>query len=889
MLKQKKFKRGKSPLFNKGIKKELLSYQRKKTRIVVPERICIPEIIPKITDSDIFLLKKTLAEKSLIEFIKQGWNVLEPNNPFADGWHLHAICEHLEAVASGQIKKLLINIPPRHCKSLAVSVFFPCWLWTKFPEKRTLFSSYSSDLSQRDGRKCLILLNSEWYRKNWAKLFVLDKETDFKIENSKRGYRIATSVGGMTTGEGGDFVCFPYDEIVQTEKGKMKIGDIVENKISVKVWSVNLKSGNPELKEIEGWKKNRASDMVQITFNDGSSIRCTPDHKIWTTKGYVMAQNLTSSDMLPYFTSKDISNINCINIKQSGKLSLRQRGASYFSNLLFRKFCCVMSFAMRISGSSAFFFSNRRPRSFTPNVINSLSCNFVFSGKTVSAVFAFKDNKSLFSGQNSPRSLFKNRESSVSLGVSDIFTSCSVSKIGKGVIGRIAIKMSDFLTFDWSSHKSKKHCLMNKSVNVPSLFSCIKSWVSSFACNWGFHNHFFKKMLIPPIVTEMSKSLDSASRGNLVQSFKSRYIFPVFVEFCFHSESSYCLTVKDNHNFVVSTSQGENNIVVANCTDDPHSAKEIESDVKRIAVLRWWDEVMSTRLNDQKTGVKIIIMQRLHEKDLAGHVLSKDDSYVHLCLPARYEVNGERTRTVIPFKDPRTQEGEVLWEAKFADKELSSLEKELGEYARAGQLQQRPSPRGGGLFKVVNFVKKTVCNFDEVKRAVRYWDKAGTELGGCFTCGVLMFWMRDGSFFVYDIVAGQWNSSDREKHIERVIKADTYHCKRYKYSYACWVEQEPGSAGKESALATIRRLAGYRVYADRVTGSKESRATDFAVQVEIGNVSVLDTSWTNVYFERMEFYPMGEYKDWGDASSGAFNKLIRAKLAGSWGSRKGKK
>lgn len=698
MLKQKKFKRGKSPSFNKAIRQELLSYQRKKKAIPVPERICIPEI----TDSDIFLLKKTLAEKSLIEFIKQGWNVLEPNNPFADGWHLHAICEHLEAVASGQIKKLLINIPPRHCKSLAVSVFFPCWIWTRFPEKRSLFSSYSSDLSQRDGRKCLILLNSEWYRKNWMDKFTLDKETDFKIENDKRGYRIATSVGGMTTGEGGDLICFPFDEVVQTEKGKMKIGDIVENKTKVKVWSMNLQLGNPELKNIKRWVKNRASDMVQITFNDGSSIRCTPDHKIWTTNGYVMAQNLTSSDMLPCFMSKDISNGYGVDIKQSGKFSLRQR-------------------------------------------------------------------------------------------------------------------------------------------------------------------------------------------GNLVQSLKSGYIFPIFVDFCFHSKSSYCLTVEDNHNFIVSTSQGENNIVVANCTDDPHSAKEIESDVKRIAVLRWWDEVMSTRLNDQKTGVKIIIMQRLHEKDLAGHVLSKDNSYVHLCLPARYEVNGERTRTVIPFKDPRTREGEVLWEAKFADKELSSLEKELGEYARAGQLQQRPSPRGGGLFKVSNFVKKTVCDFDEVKRAVRYWDKAGTELGGCFTCGVLTFWMRDGSFFIHDVVAGQWNSSDREKHIERVVKADTYHCKRYKYSYSCWVEQEPGSAGKESALATIRRLAGYRVYADRVTGSKESRATDFAVQVEIGNVCVLDTSWTNVYFERMEFYPMGEYKDWGDASSGAFNKLIRAKLAGSWSSKGGRK
>lgn len=523
-----KFVRRRTPEDNKRLKNQVKRFVKKKTESYEKEEVQEDNYLHKITDTDLKILLKELAERKLIEFVRQAWHVLEPDTAFVDGWHLHAICEHLEAVYEGKISRLLINIPPRCMKSLAVAVFFPCWIWTRKPEKRMLFSSYSSDLSERDGDKCATLINSNWYKENWGDKFSLVKETSNKIENDKKGYRIATSVGGMTTGEGGDLIV----------------------------------------------------------------------------------------------------------------------------------------------------------------------------------------------------------------------------------------------------------------------------------------------------------------------------------------------------------------------VDDPHNAKEIGSEIKRLAVLRWWDEAMSTRLNDQRTGAKIIVMQRLHEKDLSGHVLAKDNSYVHLCLPARYEVNAERTRTPLGFKDPRSKEGEILWAEKITDEEMKCLESDLGEYARAGQLQQRPSPRGGGLFKVANFVKRTVVDYNEVVRSVRYWDKAGTADGGCFTCGVLMFLMKDGSFFINDIIAGQWNATDRERHIVSTVKKDSYHAKTKKYQYCSWTEQEPGSSGKESAQATIKRLAGYRMYADRVTGDKESRATDFAVQVEAGNVYVLDTDWTDLYFTRMEFYPLGEYKDWGDASSGAFNKLVNNKKAGTWGRRR---
>jgi len=94
-----------------------------------------------------------------------------------------------------------------------------------------------------------------------------------------------------------------------------------------------------------------------------------------------------------------------------------------------------------------------------------------------------------------------------------------------------------------------------------------------------------------------------------------------------------------------------------------------------------------------------------------------------------------------------------------------------------------------------------------------------------------------------------------------------------------WVEQEPGSGGKESAENTIQLLAGYPVHKEKVTGSKEVRADPFAAQCEAGNVRLVKGSWNAAYLDELTSFPNGKYKDQVDASSGAFNKLALTKGA----------
>lgn len=145
------------------------------------------------------------AGASLYEFVKQSWHVVEPGIPFIPSWHIEEICEHLEAVSSGEIHRLLINIPPRHSKSTIVSVMWPAWEWIARPEEKFLCASYSGNLSTRDNLKTRRLIQSPWYQERWGHLFAFsgDQNAKQRFENDKTGYRLATSVGGTATGEGG--------------------------------------------------------------------------------------------------------------------------------------------------------------------------------------------------------------------------------------------------------------------------------------------------------------------------------------------------------------------------------------------------------------------------------------------------------------------------------------------------------------------------------------------------------------------------------------------------------------------------------------------------------------------------------------------------------------
>lgn len=148
--------------------------------------------------------ERRLGRDNLYEFLKQAWHVIEPGVPFVPSWHLNVICDHLEAVSDGDIQRLLINIPPRHSKS-TITVVWSVWEWITRPEEKFLCASYSGVLSIRDNLKARRLIESPWFQTRYGDNFKLtsDQNQKGRFENDHTGYRLATSVGGTATGEGG--------------------------------------------------------------------------------------------------------------------------------------------------------------------------------------------------------------------------------------------------------------------------------------------------------------------------------------------------------------------------------------------------------------------------------------------------------------------------------------------------------------------------------------------------------------------------------------------------------------------------------------------------------------------------------------------------------------
>lgn len=154
------------------------------------------------------LLRRRRAFESLHSFTQQAWPVVEGGREFVDNWHIQAICEHLEAVTKGDIRNLLINIPPRMTKSTLVGIMWPAWAWLHYPDIKWMFSTFAHVLTLRDSRRCRALMRSKWYQTRWSDKFgfMEDFDTLVRFDNDKGGYRIATSVDTQTMGDGGDII-----------------------------------------------------------------------------------------------------------------------------------------------------------------------------------------------------------------------------------------------------------------------------------------------------------------------------------------------------------------------------------------------------------------------------------------------------------------------------------------------------------------------------------------------------------------------------------------------------------------------------------------------------------------------------------------------------------
>lgn len=308
------------------------------------------------------------------------------------------------------------------------------------------------------------------------------------------------------------------------------------------------------------------------------------------------------------------------------------------------------------------------------------------------------------------------------------------------------------------------------------------------------------------------------------------------------------------------TSQRGDRLII----DDPHSTETAESEAERTATTRKFREGALNRLNDQERSAIVVVMQRLHEQDVSGTILKLGMGFEHLMLPMEFEP-ARRTVTSIGFSDPREHDGDLLDPGRFPRHVVDDLKKGLGSYAYAGQYQQRPAPREGGLFKR-SWLPVVDALPNDIVRWSRAWDIGATKGGGDPTAGVKVGRSRDGIFYVADVIRRQEGPAEVERMILATASQDGT-------GVTLRLPQDPGAAGKAYVQTLMRLLAGYPVKAVAPTGDKVTRATPAAAQAEAGNVRLIRGVWNEAFIDELCTFPSAKHDDQVDAFADALNEL----------------
>jgi predicted phage terminase large subunit-like protein len=305
--------------------------------------------------------------------------------------------------------------------------------------------------------------------------------------------------------------------------------------------------------------------------------------------------------------------------------------------------------------------------------------------------------------------------------------------------------------------------------------------------------------------------------------------------------------------------------------DDPiKDAEQAASEVIRSKQQDWFGSVFSTR--EEPGGAIVILQTRWHEADLTGYVLGLEqdepEGWYIVNLPALAEPDDRpsypATCTVHP--DWRA-DGEALCPERYPVERLQKLARRIGDYFFGALFQQRPRPRDGGMFRrgvAIVAAYPAGCIF------TRYWDKAGARPGkGDYTAGVLLaYHPPTTTWYVVDVVRGQWPADERNRVIRQTAELD-----RHAYGHVrIGIEQPPGLA-KEATDAVIKVLAGFAAFGSPVKGDKVERAEPLAAQWQAGNVQLLAGPWNRDYLDELTAFPTGKHDDQVDATAGAFHQL----------------
>jgi len=315
------------------------------------------------------------------------------------------------------------------------------------------------------------------------------------------------------------------------------------------------------------------------------------------------------------------------------------------------------------------------------------------------------------------------------------------------------------------------------------------------------------------------------------------------------------------------TGQGGDFLIV----DDPLSPQMANSATERDNANEWYRTTFYSRLNQADIGVRIIIMQRVHEDDLSGFLLDRETrlNYKHICIPATNVDGNIKPKSLEKFYNKDTG---LFWEDRFSQKVLDDYKNALGTYGYAGQLQQTPTPLDSGMihrdwFRIDRFRKdEAIVNF--------IIDPAYTANQKNDPSALLAYTYTENKWQIVDCVNVRKEFPELVKFIPEWVQKNGYTNKSRIYV-------EPKASGK-SIVQTLVRETGLNVKEDKPpTKDKVARVSDISASLESGRVSLLNGKWNEEFLDQLTKFPAAKHDDMVDCLVMAVNKEI-------WGSRTGK-
>ena len=308
------------------------------------------------------------------------------------------------------------------------------------------------------------------------------------------------------------------------------------------------------------------------------------------------------------------------------------------------------------------------------------------------------------------------------------------------------------------------------------------------------------------------------------------------------------------------TGQGGDFLIV----DDPLSPQMASSATERDNANEWYRTTFYSRLNQPDIGVRIIIMQRVHEDDLTGFLLGRETrlKYKHICIPAKSGDDNIKPKHLEEFYDKDTG---LFWEDRFSQRTLDDYKSALGSYGYAGQLQQTPTPLDSGMihkdwFKVDRYrVDDSVVNF--------VIDPAYTADQKNDPSALLAYTYKDNKWQIVDCVNVYKEFPDLVKFIQQWVAKNGY-------TNRSRIFVEPKASGK-SIVQTLVRETGLNVKEDKPpTKDKVARVSDVSASLESGRVSLLNGDWNDEFLDQLTKFPAAKHDDMVDCLVMAVNKEI---------------